>query len=44
MDSQILGALDGLMGMERAVAPREPLYPEQAGVAPPRWRKSRGSE
>jgi heterodisulfide reductase subunit A len=44
MESQILGALDGLIGMERAVATREPLYPEQAGVAPPRWRKSRGSE
>jgi hypothetical protein len=42
MDSQILGALDGLMGMERAVATREPVYPEQAGVAAPRWPESRG--
>jgi heterodisulfide reductase subunit A len=41
MDSQILGALDGLMVLERAVATREPLYPEQVGVATPRWRKSR---
>jgi heterodisulfide reductase subunit A len=41
MDSQILGALDGLMVTERAVATREPLYPEQVGVAAPRWHKSR---
>ena len=42
LDRQILGALDGLMGMERAVESRESLYPEQVGVAPPRWRKNRG--
>jgi ferredoxin len=41
MDSQILGALDGLMFLERAIAPRIPLYPEQVGVAAPRWHKSR---
>jgi heterodisulfide reductase subunit A-like polyferredoxin len=42
MDRQILAALDGLMGSGTAGATREPLYPEQVGVAPPRWHKSRG--
>ena len=42
LDSQILGALDGLMGMEPVAAIRDSLYPEQVGVAPPRWRKNRG--
>ena len=42
MERQIMGALDGLMGTEPAVAIRESIYPEQAGVAPPHWRRNRG--
>jgi heterodisulfide reductase subunit A len=41
MDCQIRAALDGLVGSGPAGATREPLYPEQTGVAPPRWRRSR---
>jgi heterodisulfide reductase subunit A len=42
MESQIIAAIDGLMGVERASPPPDPVYPEQVGVAPPRWRKLRG--
>jgi heterodisulfide reductase subunit A-like polyferredoxin len=41
-DHQILAAIGGLVGTERAVTPWDPLYPEQVGVATPRWNKSRG--
>jgi len=42
VDHQILAAIGGLLGTERAVTPWDPLYPEQVGVATPRWHKSRG--
>jgi heterodisulfide reductase subunit A len=40
VDAQILGAVDALLapGGERDEV--EPSYPEQVGVAPPRWKKS----
>jgi len=43
VDHQILAAIDGLLGAECDVTPRDPLYPEQVGVATPRWNKSRGT-
>jgi heterodisulfide reductase subunit A len=43
VDHQILAAIGGLLGTERAVTPWDPLYPEQVGVATPRWHKSRGN-
>jgi heterodisulfide reductase subunit A2 len=42
VDHQILAAIGGVLGTERAVTPWDPLYPEQVGVAPPRWHKTRG--
>jgi heterodisulfide reductase subunit A len=36
-DAQILGAVDGLLAPERETKQVEPAYPEQVGVAPPRW-------
>jgi ferredoxin len=42
MGEQILAAIDGLLCTEPAEAPWEPRYPEQVGVATPRWHKSRG--
>jgi len=43
VDHQILAAIGGLLGSECDVTPRDPLYPEQVGVATPRWHKSRGT-
>lgn len=42
VDRQILAAIDGLLRTEPAAAAWEPRYPEQVGVATPRWHKSRG--
>jgi len=42
MGEQILAAIDGLLCTEPAAAAWEPRYPEQVGVATPRWHKSRG--
>jgi heterodisulfide reductase subunit A len=42
VDQQILAAIGDLLVTERAVTPWDPLYPEQVGVATPRWHKSRG--
>jgi hypothetical protein len=42
VDHQILAAIGGLLDPERVVTPWDPLYPEQVGVATPRWHKSRG--
>jgi heterodisulfide reductase subunit A len=39
-DDQILAAVHGLFGAELPQVHREPLYPEQVGVAPPRWHES----
>ena len=39
VDAQILAAVDGLLGAESRADAAEPLYPEQVGVAPPRWHK-----
>jgi heterodisulfide reductase subunit A len=36
-DSQILAAVNGLLAPEFAEALLLPMYPEQVGVAPPRW-------
>lgn len=44
VDRQILAAIDGLLCTEPAGAPWEPHFPEQVGVAVPRWHKSRGEE
>jgi heterodisulfide reductase subunit A len=40
LDAQILGAVDSLLEAP-AAAPRAPLYPEQVGVAQPRWHTTR---
>jgi heterodisulfide reductase subunit A-like polyferredoxin len=40
VDAQILGAVDSLLAPEREAKEVEPAYPEQVGVAPPRWRKT----
>ena len=37
VDSQILAAVDNLLGSDAHERPLEPVYPEQVGVAPPRW-------
>jgi heterodisulfide reductase subunit A len=42
MGEQILAAIDGLLCTEPAAAAWESRYPEQVGVATPRWHKSRG--
>jgi heterodisulfide reductase subunit A-like polyferredoxin len=39
-DAQILGAIDGLLGSDYYAAPLELAYPEQVGVAVPRWHKA----
>jgi len=44
VDHQILAAIGGLLAPDRVVAPWDPLYPEQVGVAAPRWHKNRGEE
>jgi heterodisulfide reductase subunit A len=40
VDGQILAAVDNLLGSDGHERPLEPVYPEQVGVAPPRWHKS----
>ena len=40
VSNQILAAVNGLLGEEPALVTLEPLYPEQVGVAQPRWHKS----
>ncbi|HEY5996027.1 MAG TPA: 2Fe-2S iron-sulfur cluster-binding protein [Candidatus Deferrimicrobiaceae bacterium] len=40
---QIMAAIGGLLGADFDVAPRDPLYPEQVGVASPRWHRNRGT-
>jgi heterodisulfide reductase subunit A-like polyferredoxin len=40
VSSQILAAVNGLLGSEPDVTPLQPLYPEHVGVAPPRWHKT----
>jgi len=37
VDAQILGAVDSLLAPARETKQVEPAYPEQVGVAPPRW-------
>jgi heterodisulfide reductase subunit A len=39
VDAQVLASMEGLLGLGFGATP-EPLYPEQVGVAPPRWRQS----
>ncbi len=38
MDSQILAAVNSLLEVEDEQPPRQPMYPEEVGVAPPRWK------
>jgi heterodisulfide reductase subunit A len=38
-DAQVLAAMESLLGGGFGNAAPEPLYPEQAGVAPPCWRQ-----
>jgi len=38
VDAQILAAVNGLLGAACDEPAIEPIYPEQVGVAPPRWR------
>ncbi|HEY5996856.1 MAG TPA: 4Fe-4S binding protein, partial [Candidatus Deferrimicrobiaceae bacterium] len=40
MDSQVLAAVDGLLGAEPGEEPARPAFPEQVGVAPPAWHRS----
>jgi heterodisulfide reductase subunit A len=40
VDAQILAAVNGLLAPEFEDTPLVPLYPEQVGVAQPRWHKS----
>ena len=40
MDSQILAAVNSLLGAGLEETQWEPLYPEQVGVATPRWHTS----
>jgi Fe-S-cluster-containing dehydrogenase component len=40
VDAQILAAVHGLFGAELPATTFEPQYPEQVGVAPPRWHTS----
>lgn len=39
MDSQVLAAVNGLLGADTEEKPARPAYPEQVGVAPPAWRR-----
>jgi heterodisulfide reductase subunit A len=41
VDQQVLAAIDGLMGAEPAATAWELRYPEQVGVATPRWHRKR---
>jgi len=38
MDAQIMAAVNGLLEMEVEQPRHEPVYPEEVGVAPPRWK------
>jgi heterodisulfide reductase subunit A len=40
LDAQVLGAVDGLLGTGLGSSTLLPIYPEQVGVAPPRWHTS----
>jgi heterodisulfide reductase subunit A len=40
LDAQVLAAVDGLLGEGPVNGPLLPIYPEQVGVAPPRWHRS----
>jgi heterodisulfide reductase subunit A len=40
LDAQVLGAVDGLLGTGVGSSTLLPIYPEQVGVAPPRWHTS----
>jgi len=40
VDAQVLAAVDGLLQIEVPVRDTEPVYPEQVGVAPPRWHRN----
>ena len=40
LDAQVLAAVGGLLGEGFGASTLLPLYPEQVGVAPPRWHKS----
>ncbi len=40
VDTQVLASVEGLLGQACLAAAPEPFYPEQVGVAPPRWRNS----
>jgi heterodisulfide reductase subunit A len=40
LDPQVLGAIDGLLGTGVGSSTLLPIYPEQVGVAQPRWHKS----
>ncbi len=40
LDAQVLAAVGGLLGEGFGDSKLLPLYPEQVGVAPPRWHKS----
>ena len=40
VDCQVLAAVDSLLGTDAHERPLEPVYPEQVGVALPRWHKS----
>jgi heterodisulfide reductase subunit A len=40
VDCQVLAAIDNLLGSDAHERPLEPVYPEQVGVALPRWHKS----
>jgi Fe-S-cluster-containing hydrogenase component 2 len=39
VDAQVLAAIEGLLGRGFGNATPDFLYPEQVGVAPPRWRQ-----
>ena len=38
VDAQILGAIESLLGAGPRTPARLPMYPEEVGVAPPRWK------
>jgi len=40
IDAQVMASVEGLLGLGFAGAAPKPLYPEQVGVAPPRWHQS----
>jgi ferredoxin len=40
IDAQVLASMEGLLGPGFGGTAPEPLYPEQVGVAPPRWRQT----